>query len=928
MQGSTRALIASGMGLALVLAGTAPLQPPTPASEVAGDAASFERSPLPSGSTIKVTATGDSGAGTFGAAIDLANATPGPDTIEFEAGLETTLTGAWTVDEGITIKGTGATVRWQPANPDTESWLTAEGAPVQISDLTLALETESWEPLIQVNDAPSEFTTVLENVTFRDPFSGGLRVEGSESAVEVVGITASGIVDDDDDADEIAVIELWEANGGFSLTDSRFVDLSTVAVALSGAQISAPGQVLVRGNTFSNIDVAEAEFTGMALHLDDISPLDETTRAEPMVLVTENTFENVRGWGEAVVSVSDVEGGVGFHDNTLTGNNSLSSTASFESLEGAFGAESPALVITDVALAGNTAEYSVLRVEGITAGVAIEEVTVTDSKVGDAGLTAYGISNDGEAANAAVTLRDVTIDGVRGLTEDEPPSAGLEFVEIFIDIDMERVAVSDVVANEGAAMISETAGGVRVSASRFVDSTGHGLTMEYVELPNNGQVHVNDSEFSRNSLMSGGSGAGLMIEAESEEGRDSPLVEIHTSSFADNLGGDSAGLGILTTGSGANAAGPNILVDSSTFSNPMAVPVKRSVGASDVYLEDATGVNGSEPAITVRNSTVERRDAFAPEVPGIIAVASGNGALIEHVSMPGAGTALTCGDGRAATVRNSALGADGLPAVQLTDDCEFSGEANTLTMLGDAPAGAGEELPVADWQLGELADNGGATQTLLPESTSPLLDSGVTSTVVVDQRGIARPQAGGPDRGAVEVEELVPALSTLEIGPDVTVEAGSPATLTVTRSGPAEEAATVAVELRDGTAVAGVDYAAKRYELSWAAGDTAAQKIAVTTLEHKPGSRALTAQLASPTGAELGARQAATVTITQEDPAITPPKPPGPPTVIDPPTAVKPPLSETGSGGWLPLAGLAAALLAAGAFALVARARSRRAREI
>jgi predicted outer membrane repeat protein len=56
----------------------------------------------------------------------------------------------------------------------------------------------------------------------------------------------------------------------------------------------------------------------------------------------------------------------------------------------------------------------------------------------------------------------------------------------------------------------------------------------------------------------------------------------------------------------------------------------------------------------------------------------------------------------------------------------------------------------ADPKLGALANNGGATQTLLPGSGSAAIDGG-TCVTSADQRGIARPQGLGCDIGAVEV---------------------------------------------------------------------------------------------------------------------------------------------------------------------------------
>jgi hypothetical protein len=67
--------------------------------------------------------------------------------------------------------------------------------------------------------------------------------------------------------------------------------------------------------------------------------------------------------------------------------------------------------------------------------------------------------------------------------------------------------------------------------------------------------------------------------------------------------------------------------------------------------------------------------------------------------------------------------------------------------------------------LGALANNGGPTSTLLPQSGSPLIDAIVTAScqadgasgITADQRGITRPQGSGCDIGAVEVGSTSPA---------------------------------------------------------------------------------------------------------------------------------------------------------------------------
>jgi len=79
----------------------------------------------------------------------------------------------------------------------------------------------------------------------------------------------------------------------------------------------------------------------------------------------------------------------------------------------------------------------------------------------------------------------------------------------------------------------------------------------------------------------------------------------------------------------------------------------------------------------------------------------------------------------------------------------------------------GDRENAGDPGLGELADNGGPTPTLLPAATSPLVnfipiaacgggDELAEFAVTTDQRGIARPQDVGCEIGSVELEfELV-----------------------------------------------------------------------------------------------------------------------------------------------------------------------------
>jgi hypothetical protein len=78
---------------------------------------------------------------------------------------------------------------------------------------------------------------------------------------------------------------------------------------------------------------------------------------------------------------------------------------------------------------------------------------------------------------------------------------------------------------------------------------------------------------------------------------------------------------------------------------------------------------------------------------------------------------------------------------------------------------ATDKQSAGDPKLGPLANNGGATQTRLPQPGSPLIDAipvascqaDGASGITTDQRGVSRPQGPGCDIGAVEVQVAAPA---------------------------------------------------------------------------------------------------------------------------------------------------------------------------
>jgi hypothetical protein len=101
----------------------------------------------------------------------------------------------------------------------------------------------------------------------------------------------------------------------------------------------------------------------------------------------------------------------------------------------------------------------------------------------------------------------------------------------------------------------------------------------------------------------------------------------------------------------------------------------------------------------------------------------------------------------------------------------FSNDTScNLTNTGDSQNAANNP------QVGPLANNGGATPTLLPATTSPLVDKipvascqddGATG-ITLDQRDLPRPAGNGCDIGSVELQPATPPAPPVPLSPNFT----------------------------------------------------------------------------------------------------------------------------------------------------------------
>ncbi len=210
--------------------------------------------------------------------------------------------------------------------------------------------------------------------------------------------------------------------------------------------------------------------------------------------------------------------------------------------------------------------------------------------------------------------------------------------------------------------------------------------------------------------------------------------------------------------------GDTLRVDRSTVSDNVAT-IAPGVGI---------GVSGFGD-VTVTNSTITGTGG------GVIpaAVDAGGDLVLDHVTVAGnqPGTA-TASAGGAVTITDSIVTGG-------VDDISAGGPLTVRhSLLGASTAvvdGTDGTIVGADPLLDALADNGGPTQTMVPRTGSPVLDSGSVpyTGTVTDQRGVARVIDGNgdgtavTDLGAVEAAAVTPVPDGHSGGPGDSGPAGT-----------------------------------------------------------------------------------------------------------------------------------------------------------
>lgn len=429
------------------------------------------------------------------------------------------------------------------------------------------------------------------------------------------------------------------------------------------------------------------------------------------------------------------------------------------------------MIVGGFVRAQTTSPFTVTNTNDAGAGSLRQAILDANAQAGaDAITLAAGVTGTINLASALPDLStDITIAGPGAAVVTVRRDTGGDY-RIFTVTAGQTVTISGLTISNGVATgaFPANAGGgifnggtLTVQNAIISGSSGYGGG-----LFNSGVLNVVNSTVTNNT---GSRGGGIA----NNGGR----VTIESSTVSNNSGsGNFAGGGIDSIGAGAaltirnsSIIGNSHSLDAGGISSGGALTIENSTIANNRAGRDAGGISNStslsDPPVTITNCTISgNRGGGGPGVVGSGIVHFGGRLVIDSSTITanssGSNASGIASAGNAATtlleVRNSIIaGNTGNVDLSSGTGADNTFQSNGYNIIGSGAANTdfnatGDTINVSNPLLGALADNGGPTQTHLPQTGSPALNRGNTA-LAIDQRGTARPQGSADDIGAVEV---------------------------------------------------------------------------------------------------------------------------------------------------------------------------------
>lgn len=512
------------------------------------------------------------------------------------------------------------------------------------------------------------------------------------------------------------------------------ISVTTTADVVNGADgVVSLREAITSANAAGDattVTLAAAATYGLNLCGDDdtnaTGDLDSTS-VQPLTIDGNGSTIDQNCAGERVLNTLDSGGSVTLQELTLTGG---------DDLDGAALSHSGDAALDGVTVTGNTG--GVGRVLASPDGGAI--LDLSDSSVHN--NTGTGVS---------LSLGTVHITGST-ISNNTGRGVGL--------VDGALTVTDSTISDNGGDGVRTTGQGAGLFT--LTDTTVHNNGGTGVVCSACGDLTVTGSVITQNHPAGTSLGGGIQVLFDQDAPADQPVVSVIESTVSGNSK-TGAGGGI-STGIIENSGGPppaQILITRSTISGNTAADDADSQGG---------GINAITGEVRVDNSTITGNSADAAG-GGIYTLA--HDVYLRHATVSGN----TAGGVGRNVATNAGLHTFGSIIAGGTGSSDCGIELLTLStgynLDGDGScslAGPGDQSSIGSPQLAALANNGGPTQTMLPQPASTAngaVPAAACTVLTVDQRDVTRPQGTNCEAGAVEVAEAPACTKTGTGGSDL-----------------------------------------------------------------------------------------------------------------------------------------------------------------
>ncbi len=519
----------------------------------------------------------------------------------------------------------------------------------------------------------------------------------------------------------------------------------------------------------------------------DGSQLELSNTAEPTTITGPSAGVTVSGNSASRVFLIDSDVTVNIQGvNVIDGLTTNATTNNGDSLTGGGILSLGTLAYTGGTISGNTAGYGGGGI-GNAGTLTVTNATITDNSSDGhgGGVENFGaVSGDAVATLTNVTLSDnsstttASYGGGGAIASDTNGASGTT------TLNLNNVTISD---NSS----QTTAGGIYLDTSNtgstFTDVTVTGNTADGAGggIANGGSLVVTGGTITDNS--SGAGGGGIFNIGH---------LTVTNSSITSNTGGTGTTAGVSGGGLQNNGGSGDAIatLTDDTFSGNSA-----PLGGGGGIASDIVGNTSGTTTVNLDNVTVANNTAGVGG-GGIYLDASNSGSTLIGVtisgnSTPGDGGGIYDAAGSGASIGNTIVAGNSVTGSSSAGP-DVDGAVTSLgyNLVGEIDGssgwiGTGVSGTIAsplNADLGSLTNNGGPTETLLPEAGSPVIGAGsvalIPTGITTDQRGDPRTVNGGVDIGAVEVggSSAVAVTSTALSLSAHTIIAGGPVTFTAT----------------------------------------------------------------------------------------------------------------------------------------------------